>query len=155
MSTDLDDKEIEQLRANLQVQSDLRKKELEQLRADHKKELEQLRADLQAQSDLRKKMLEQLRADLQAQSDLRKKELDQFRANVQAQSDLRKKELEQLYTQQAIGKYQSYTDDCPICLQSLLGKRLGHLPCDHHFHYSCLLPWTNSNKWCPVCRCRF
>ena len=137
MSTDLDDKEIEQLRANLQVQSDLRKKELEQLRADHKKELEQLRADLQAQSDLRKK------------------ELDQFRANVQAQSDLRKKELEQLYTQQAIGKYQSYTDDCPICLQSLLGKRLGHLPCDHHFHYSCLLPWTNSNKWCPVCRCRF
>ena len=137
MSTDLDDKEIEQLRANLQVQSDLRKKELEQLRADHKKELEQLRADLQAQSDLRKK------------------ELDQFRANVQAQSDLRKKELEQLYTQQAIGKYQSYTDDCPICLQSLLGKRLGHLPCDHHFQYSCLLRWTNSNTWCPVCRCPF
>ncbi|CAH2051733.1 unnamed protein product [Thlaspi arvense] len=43
--------------------------------------------------------------------------------------------------------------DCAICLdQFKTGETLVHLPCAHKFHSICLLPWLETNVYCPYCR---
>ncbi|CAN8272269.1 unnamed protein product [Cochlearia groenlandica] len=43
--------------------------------------------------------------------------------------------------------------DCAICLDKFkTGETLVHLPCAHKFHYICLLPWLDTNVYCPYCR---
>ena len=45
------------------------------------------------------------------------------------------------------------SDDCAICLDSLLSKQIIYLPCKHFFHLSCL-KYSLDNKLytCPLCR---
>lgn len=54
-----------------------------------------------------------------------------------------------------LGKYQTWGDECSLCLLPLLGHKLGRLPCDHHFHHACIIRWVTRIQRCPVCRHRF
>ena len=43
--------------------------------------------------------------------------------------------------------------DCTICQENFeLGEETIRLPCDHHFHLDCGLPWFEAHDNCPVCR---
>ena len=47
----------------------------------------------------------------------------------------------------------SGTKVCAICcLNYNKGDKVFFLPCSHHFHIPCVLPWFNKNHKCPVCR---
>lgn len=49
----------------------------------------------------------------------------------------------------------SETEDCAICLECFkLNQVLIHLPCEHKFHSSCLIPWLDNNQHCPYCRAK-
>lgn len=42
---------------------------------------------------------------------------------------------------------------CPICLNEYEpGVTVKKLPCDHHFHCSCIVPWLQQTNSCPMCR---
>ncbi|KAK9923140.1 hypothetical protein M0R45_031573 [Rubus argutus] len=47
---------------------------------------------------------------------------------------------------------------CPICLEDFeepsggVDQLLPRLPCLHHFHLHCIIPWLEKNHLCPVCR---
>jgi hypothetical protein len=44
-------------------------------------------------------------------------------------------------------------EDCSICLESLLNKKISYLPCKHVFHSSCLNHCFSSKLYnCPLCR---
>jgi len=44
-------------------------------------------------------------------------------------------------------------DDCVVCLDTLLNKKLAYLPCKHSFHYECFkLTIDSKNYTCPLCR---
>ena len=47
--------------------------------------------------------------------------------------------------------------DCSICLDKIEENDIIYLPCNHHFHKSCLLKWMNNDEQnperkCPMCR---
>ncbi|KAF8010067.1 hypothetical protein BT93_J0898 [Corymbia citriodora subsp. variegata] len=43
--------------------------------------------------------------------------------------------------------------DCAICLDPFVeGQRVKVLPCEHHYHQDCILPWLRTKKTCPLCR---
>jgi len=43
--------------------------------------------------------------------------------------------------------------NCAICLSDYeVGEPIRFLPCDHHFHSSCVDQWLLSNKSCPFCK---
>lgn len=47
----------------------------------------------------------------------------------------------------------SEQEECAVCLDHFkVGESLAHLPCDHRFHSSCLVPWLENNAHCPCCR---
>ena len=42
---------------------------------------------------------------------------------------------------------------CPICSDDYtLAEEIVRLPCAHVFHHSCVMPWLESKKTCPICR---
>uniref|UniRef100_A0A0C9S7X5 RING-type E3 ubiquitin transferase n=1 Tax=Wollemia nobilis TaxID=56998 RepID=A0A0C9S7X5_9CONI len=42
---------------------------------------------------------------------------------------------------------------CPICKEAVcIGEAMKQLPCLHHYHGECILPWLRSRNSCPVCR---
>ncbi|PKA64606.1 E3 ubiquitin-protein ligase RING1 [Apostasia shenzhenica] len=42
---------------------------------------------------------------------------------------------------------------CSVCLEEFeAGEQVLMTPCDHMFHYHCLVPWVKSHGKCPVCR---
>lgn len=44
-------------------------------------------------------------------------------------------------------------DQCVICKEEMnLGRDVCKLPCDHFFHWKCILPWLKKNNTCPCCR---
>lgn len=45
--------------------------------------------------------------------------------------------------------------ECVICKEEMkVGKEVCELPCQHLFHWSCVLPWLKHNDTCPCCRHR-
>ena len=46
----------------------------------------------------------------------------------------------------------SVDGECPICMESLRGRRLLHTPCGHAFHRGCLRQWLQRGHTCPMCR---
>lgn len=44
-------------------------------------------------------------------------------------------------------------NSCPICKDELaIGEECLLMPCNHHFHGNCLIPWLKKRNSCPVCR---
>jgi hypothetical protein len=44
-------------------------------------------------------------------------------------------------------------DDCSVCLESLLNKKVIYLPCKHYFHSACLNMMIKAKTYtCPLCR---
>ena len=43
---------------------------------------------------------------------------------------------------------------CSICLEQYVkGEKISILPCQHAFHYDCIVPWLGErNSCCPVCK---
>lgn len=43
--------------------------------------------------------------------------------------------------------------ECCICLTSYEnGAELNALPCNHHFHSTCIVKWLKMNATCPLCK---
>lgn len=43
--------------------------------------------------------------------------------------------------------------NCAICLSDYeVGEEIRYLPCAHHFHSECILPWLKTNNSCPFCK---
>ena len=46
-------------------------------------------------------------------------------------------------------------EECSICLGEIIqGAKIHTVPCGHTFHYDCIVPWSQINQNCPVCRRR-
>lgn len=42
---------------------------------------------------------------------------------------------------------------CAVCKDGIsLGEKVTQLPCNHHYHGNCILPWLKIRNTCPVCR---
>lgn len=42
---------------------------------------------------------------------------------------------------------------CAVCKDEIsLGEQVKRLPCSHHYHGDCILPWLRIRNTCPVCR---
>ena len=52
-----------------------------------------------------------------------------------------------------------YPSVCAICLSDFeAGDKVAHsnnMNCRHSFHASCVIPWLQRQKICPMCRCYF
>lgn len=45
--------------------------------------------------------------------------------------------------------------ECVICKEEMKeGRDVCELPCDHLFHWMCILPWLMKRNTCPCCRHR-
>lgn len=45
--------------------------------------------------------------------------------------------------------------ECVICKEEMRrGRDVCQLPCDHLFHWICILPWLRKKNTCPCCRFR-
>ncbi|KAE9597774.1 putative transcription factor C2H2 family [Lupinus albus] len=43
-------------------------------------------------------------------------------------------------------------EDCPICLEEYDAENPKlTTECDHHFHFACILEWTERSETCPIC----
>ncbi|CAN4109642.1 unnamed protein product [Withania somnifera] len=44
-------------------------------------------------------------------------------------------------------------DECVVCKEDMkLSRNICKLPCDHMFHWKCILPWLKETNTCPCCR---
>ena len=43
--------------------------------------------------------------------------------------------------------------DCTVCQEFfVLDEEVKKLPCEHHFHSGCIVPWLKLHNSCPICR---
>ena len=46
-----------------------------------------------------------------------------------------------------------FENSCPVCKEEfILNEECLLMPCEHHFHKDCLIPWLKERNSCPVCR---
>ena len=46
-----------------------------------------------------------------------------------------------------------FENSCPICKDEfIINEECLLMPCEHHFHNNCLIPWLKQRNSCPVCR---
>lgn len=73
--------------------------------------------------------------------------------NANVQREVFSKKLSRKFNWSKMGWKSLDQKDCAICLEEFkTGDDLVHLPCSHRFHWSCGMPWIESNSHCPCCR---
>ena len=46
-----------------------------------------------------------------------------------------------------------FENSCPVCKDEfVINEECLLMPCEHHFHKDCLIPWLKERNSCPVCR---
>ena len=46
-----------------------------------------------------------------------------------------------------------FENSCPVCKEEfIVNEECLLMPCEHHFHKDCLVPWLKERNSCPVCR---
>ena len=46
-----------------------------------------------------------------------------------------------------------FENSCPVCKEEfIVNEECLLMPCEHHFHKDCLIPWLKERNSCPVCR---
>jgi len=46
-----------------------------------------------------------------------------------------------------------FENTCPVCKDEfIINEECILMPCQHHFHKDCLLPWLKERNSCPICR---
>ena len=46
-----------------------------------------------------------------------------------------------------------FENSCPVCKDEfVINEECLLMPCEHHFHKNCLIPWLKERNSCPVCR---
>nr|GMD53994.1 E3 ubiquitin-protein ligase Praja-2-like [Ipomoea batatas] len=52
-----------------------------------------------------------------------------------------------------IGEADESKVSCVVCKDDILvGETVNRLPCSHHYHHDCIVPWLSIRNTCPVCR---
>ena len=42
---------------------------------------------------------------------------------------------------------------CPVCSEDfIVGEKVLKMPCTHVYHRTCVMPWLETKKTCPICR---
>ena len=61
--------------------------------------------------------------------------------------------LEKILITEEILKDLGIENSCAVCKEEFsVGENCLLMPCKHHFHGDCLLPWLKERNSCPVCR---
>ena len=61
--------------------------------------------------------------------------------------------LEKCKISEKIIKEFGVENSCAVCKDEfIVGEECMLMPCNHHFHENCLLPWLKERNSCPVCR---
>ena len=61
--------------------------------------------------------------------------------------------LEKCKISEKIMKEFGVENSCAVCKDEfIIGEECLLMPCNHHFHENCLLPWLKERNSCPVCR---
>ncbi|XP_069137312.1 E3 ubiquitin-protein ligase RNF115-like isoform X2 [Argopecten irradians] len=77
--------------------------------------------------------------------------LNQLEGSGPAPAD--KSKIDSLPSVRITEKQVSETIQCSICMEDLkLNEEVKKLPCDHHYHRECIVPWLEMHGTCPVCR---
>ncbi|CAD8057559.1 unnamed protein product [Paramecium sonneborni] len=52
----------------------------------------------------------------------------------------------------ALQKVNLQSECCTVCQEEYQLQQALQMPCNHHFHSECLIPWLKQHNSCPVCR---
>ncbi|XP_033750157.1 E3 ubiquitin-protein ligase RNF115-like [Pecten maximus] len=77
--------------------------------------------------------------------------LNQLEGSGPAPAD--KTKIDSLPSVRVTQKQVSETIQCSICMEDFsLNEVVKKLPCEHHYHKDCIVPWLEMHGTCPVCR---
>ncbi|CAK56300.1 unnamed protein product (macronuclear) [Paramecium tetraurelia] len=52
----------------------------------------------------------------------------------------------------SLQKINLQSECCTVCQEEYQTQEAVQMPCQHHFHSDCLIPWLKQHNSCPVCR---
>ncbi|KAJ0984832.1 hypothetical protein J5N97_003188 [Dioscorea zingiberensis] len=114
--------------------------------------------------EAKERLDERLRAQQRASEMKRHKSMDNIKINkngggervagsVHREVFCSKKSSRRFMSWIKMGWKSSEQDECVVCLEEFkTGDILVHLPCLHKFHWTCVVPWIETNSHCPCCR---
>ncbi|KAH7960284.1 hypothetical protein HPB49_018518 [Dermacentor silvarum] len=66
---------------------------------------------------------------------------------------LAKDKIEQIPTVKIVQEQVDKLLQCTVCMEEFkTGEQVKRLPCQHHFHPDCIVPWLELHGTCPICR---
>ncbi|KAH7956229.1 hypothetical protein HPB52_007338 [Rhipicephalus sanguineus] len=66
---------------------------------------------------------------------------------------LAKDKIEQIPTVKISQEQVDKLLQCTVCMEEFkTGEQVKRLPCQHHFHPDCIVPWLELHGTCPICR---
>uniref|UniRef100_A0A023G8N6 RING-type E3 ubiquitin transferase n=1 Tax=Amblyomma triste TaxID=251400 RepID=A0A023G8N6_AMBTT len=66
---------------------------------------------------------------------------------------LAKEKIEQIPTVKIAQEQVDKLLQCTVCMEEFkTGEQVKRLPCQHHFHPDCIVPWLELHGTCPICR---
>lgn len=66
---------------------------------------------------------------------------------------LTKEKINQIPTTKITQEQVDKVLQCTVCMEDFLyDETVSKLPCSHHFHHECIVPWLELHGTCPICR---